>query len=132
MHPFIQLAVVYVCMPVYMYLHRDFYISTPICAQYIYYPRSVYEYLLLTLDKFGENCFQPDISLRKPPNQPSQIAAAAPHRRRDSRTRRLPRARNNRFQHVSFPPIINFLFSIYNLCQVLSDKHKYPFQNGQK
>lgn len=69
-------------------------------------------------------------------------------RRRDSTTRRLPRraARNNRFQHVSFPTIINFLSPrlVPSLClrvqsnypissyMILAIPHSFPFPDTTK
>lgn len=53
----------YICM--YVYMSTDFSIYSHMCTQRvrsIFITPGLYEYLLLTLDKFGKNCFQPDIS----------------------------------------------------------------------
>lgn len=49
-----------------VYMSTDFSIYSHMCTQRvrsIFITPALYEYLLLTLDKFGKNCFQPDILL---------------------------------------------------------------------
>lgn len=97
-----------------MYICLQISLFTPICAHsesavYLLPPvcMSICSWLWISLVKTAfSRIFRSEIPF------PSSLHTQVQHsRRRDSTTRRLPRraARNNRFQHVSFPTIINFL-----------------------
>lgn len=82
----------YVCMHVYMYLHWDFYISTPICAQYIYYPRSVYmsicSWLWISLVK---TAFSRIFRCENPPTNQATNHPSKPNSSSSSSTAQTPR-----------------------------------------